>query len=334
LGLRQAKLNMPYAKKNIRTALIVYWILVFYIMASLVWWFIELSTQNNQIAAIKIAEINKNDITYQQKYDRIIKAKKSNTAQYLGEGGLFFILIIAGATFVIRAIKKEIKSTTDQQNFMMAITHELKTPIAISKLNLETIQKHKLTDAQYQKILSNTLLETDRLDNLCNNLLLSSQIDASGYKINKEDINFSSLVKECVMGFKNRHTYRDIVMKIAEEINIHADAFLLQIAVNNLIENALKYSSKDKGIKIILEKKETISELKIIDEGTGIPDSEKLAVFTKFYRIGNEATKRAKGTGLGLYLTHKIIKAHDGNITIENNPLGGSIFVMNLKTVV
>jgi two-component system, OmpR family, sensor histidine kinase CiaH len=334
LGIRQAKLIMPFPKKNIKTALVVYWVLFFYIIASLVWWFIELSMQNNQITAIRLAELNNNDTAFQQKKAAILKDKKSNTAQYLGEGGLFLILIVAGASFVIRAFRKEIKSTADQQNFMMAITHELKTPIAISKLNLETIQKHKLTDAQYQKILSNTLLETDRLDNLCNNLLLSSQIDASGYKINKEDIDLSSLVKESVIGFKNRHTYREIEMDITNDLDINADAFLLQIAVNNLLENALKYSPKDKGIKIIVSKKETIIVLKIIDEGTGIPDNEKLAVFTKFYRIGNEATKRAKGTGLGLYLTCRIIKAHDGNITIENNPLGGSIFVINLKTVV
>jgi two-component system, OmpR family, sensor histidine kinase CiaH len=325
---------MSLSKKNIKRAFFVYWVLAAYVIAALVWWFIELSGQNNQITNIKLAELNKNDIAFEQQKAIILKNKKLNAAQYLGEGSLFFIFIIAGATFVIRAFKKEMRSSANQQNFLIAITHELKTPIAVTKLNLETIQKHKLTDAQYQKILDNTLQETERLDTLCNNLLLSSQIEADGYKINKEDINFSLLVNESVNRFITRYNYREIEMSIASDLNTHADAFLLQIAINNLIENALKYSPKDKPIKITLNSIEKNVLLKIIDEGPGIIDEEKQEVFKKFYRTGNEATKRAKGTGLGLYLTSRIIKVHDGNITIQNNPLGGSIFVVSLKTVV
>ena len=108
---------------------------------------------------------------------------------------------------------------------------------------------------------------------------------------------------------------------------------MLQIAINNLIENALKYSPKDNPVEILLNKRDGKLILKIIDEGAGIHDEEKQAVFKKFYRTGNEATKRAKGTGLGLFITHRIVKAHDGNVTIENNPKGGSIFVVSLNTV-
>jgi two-component system, OmpR family, sensor histidine kinase CiaH len=324
---------MPFSKRNIKRALVVYWILAAYIIIALVWWFIELSRQNNKIANIRLAELSESDVLYTKKKAEILKDKKSNTAQYLGEGSLFLILIITGATFVIRAFKKEMRSSANQQNFLMAITHELKTPIAVTKLNLETIQKHKLTDAQYQKILGNTLQETDRLDALCNNLLLSSQIDAGGYKINKEDIDFSLLTKECINGFITRQAYRTMEIKIASDLNVHGDAFLLQIAINNLIENALKYSPKDKPIGVALENINGNVVLQIIDEGAGIADEEKLDVFKKFYRTGNEATRRAKGTGLGLYLTQRIVSAHDGNIAIQNNPKGGSIFVVSLKTI-
>ncbi len=324
---------MSLLKKNIKRALVVYWILAAYIVAAVVWWFIELSLQNNQITQIKLAALNKVDKSFYEKQETILKRKKTNTTQYLGEGALFLILIVTGATFVIRSFKKEIKSSANQQSFLMAITHELKTPIAVTKLNLETIQKHKLTDTQYQKILSNTLQETERLDTLCNNLLLSSQIEASGYKINKEEINFSFLIEECVRGFISRYPYRIIEIKISKDLYINGDAFLLQIAINNLIENALKYSPKDNPVEILLNKIEGKLILNIIDEGAGIHDEEKQAVFKKFYRTGNEATKRAKGTGLGLFITHRIVKAHDGNVTIENNPKGGSIFVVTLNTV-
>ncbi len=325
---------MSLSKKNIKRALVVYWILAMYIIASLLWWFIELSMQNNQITNIRLAELNKTDIFFEKKQAQIFEDKKNNTAQYLGEGGLFLILIITGATFVIRSFKKEIRSSANQQSFLTAVTHELKTPIAITKLNLETIQKHKLNDAQYQKILCNTLQETNRLDALCKNLLLSSQIDAGGYKISKENMDFSELIRECVNGFAARYSYRTIDTEITSNLNVHGDTFLLQMAINNLIENALKYSPKENAIAVLLKKGEGMVTMQIVDEGNGVADNEKQNVFKKFYRTGNEATKKAKGTGLGLYLTKRIVEAHDGKITIENNPKGGSIFVINLKTVV
>ena len=83
---------------------------------------------------------------------------------------------------------------------------------------------------------------------------------------------------------------------------------LLQILINNLIENAIKYSSKDSLITAVLKKYKSGIELRIIDEGPGIPDEEKKKIFTKFYRIGNEATRKKQGTGLGLYLCRIIAR--------------------------
>ena len=125
--------------------------------------------------------------------------------------------------------------------------------------------------------------------------------------------------------------WREITKNIEPGIFVSGDIFLLQIAVNNPLENAIKYSPKEKPVHISLEKQDGRAVLSITDRGPGIADSEKQKVFQKFYRTGNEATKRAKGTGLGLYLTRRIIRMHDGNITIQNNPGGGSIFVLSLN---
>jgi signal transduction histidine kinase len=96
------------------------------------------------------------------------------------------------------------------------------------------------------------------------------------------------------------------------------------------MENALKYSPKDLPIHIEFHLQDEQAILKIIDQGGGISDEEKKKVFQKFYRLGNEATKRAKGTGLGLYLTQRIILIHGGEIAIADNPIGGSIFTTKL----
>lgn len=322
---------MPNKTKKIQLIFIIYWVLLAYIIAALVWWFIALSSQNKQMTALKMDAVKKDDVHFAMQYEQIQNAKKVKTAQYIGEGSIFLLLILAGAIFVFRAVRRQLKFSTDQQNFMMAITHELKTPIAVAKLNLETLQKRKLDETQQQRLIYNTLQETNRLNTLCNNILLSSQIEAGGYGVTYEETDWSNLVKACVFDFASRYPERIIHTDIEPEIFVRGDLFLLQMAVNNLIENALKYSPKDAEIKILLKKNNQSVILEVKDHGPGIADNEKKKVFEKFYRTGNEATKRAKGTGLGLYITHKIIISHKGSIALSNNIGGGSIFTVQLK---
>ena len=127
---------MKLHPQKIQSALIIYWVLLAYIIAALIWWFIALSRQNELMSRYKLDDLKKDDINFAEKEKKILKDKSKKTAQYLGEGGTFLLLILAGATFVFRAVRRELKSSADQQNFMMAITHELKTPIAVTKLNL------------------------------------------------------------------------------------------------------------------------------------------------------------------------------------------------------
>ena len=317
--------------KKIQSALIIYWVLLAYIIAALIWWFIALGRQNESMSRYKLDELQKNDINFAEKEKKILKDKSKKTAQYIGEGGTFLLLILAGATFVFRAVRRELKSSAEQQNFMMAITHELKTPIAVTKLNLETLQKHKLAEAQQHRLISNTLQETNRLDTLCNNLLISSQIEGGGYKANFEEQDFSLLVSQCVNEFVTRYPNRQIIEKVDKDVFVNGDFFLLQIAVNNLIENAIKYSPKESDVNVWVSKNDGQATLKVIDVGVGISSEDKEKIFQKFYRAGNEATKRAKGTGLGLYLTSRICKEHKGNLKIEENVTVGSIFTLSLK---
>ena len=322
---------MKLQPQKIRSALIIYWVLLAYIIAALVWWFIALSRQNESMSLYKLDALKRDDVNYAEKEKKILKDKFKKTAQYLGEGGTFLLLILAGATFVFRAVRRELKSSAEQQNFMMAITHELKTPIAVTKLNLETLQKHKLAEAQQHRLIDNTLQETNRLDTLCNNLLISSQIEGGGYKASYEEQDFSLLVRQCINEFVTRLPNRKIIQQISNDVFVNGDFFLLQIAVNNLLENAIKYSPKESTVEIILQKNTGLAVLKIVDEGIGISKADKEKIFEKFYRAGNEATKRAKGTGLGLYLTSRICKAHKGNLTMEDNAEVGSIFTFSLK---
>ena len=311
----------------------IYWVLLLYIIAALVWWFISLEKQNKQMYSYRLDELKKDDPAYIQKRTEIEDAGKRKTSQYIGEGSTFLLLILVGAVFVYRATRRQLILSRQQQNFMMAVTHELKTPIAVTRLNLETLQKRRLDETQQQKLIANTLQEANRLNILTNNILVASQLDAGAYTINKQELNISELAEDCVRDFNNRYSSRCVQQDIEEGLYVEGETLLLQMLINNLIYNALKYSPRDAPEKLSIHKKNTSIVLSVTDEGQGIEEAEKKKVFDKFYRTGSEATRTAKGTGLGLYLCKKIAADHTGSITVTDNHPRGSIFTVVLQNL-
>jgi signal transduction histidine kinase len=325
-------------KRKLALATIVYWFLLVYIIGALIWWLVLLQKQNESIAQLKLLQLNQssvsaNDRTELEKKRQAVREEESrNTTKYLGEGITFLALILIGAVFVYRAVRRQLKTQQQQQNFMMAVTHELKTPIAVAKLNLETLQKHQLDENKRQKIIQMTLQETNRLNTLTNNILVSSQLEDGRYAVSKEELNLSDLLKSSVSDFRNRFPERSWQTGIDEEVEIIGDSLLLTILVNNLLENAIKYSPKEKTVYCSLYREKGRIVLEVKDEGIGIADEEKKRVFEKFYRIGNEATRTTKGTGLGLYLCKKIAEDHNADIQVTDNSPTGCIFAVSFKT--
>ena len=320
--------------KNPKLAFVtlVYWVLLTYMIAALAWWYIALEKQNTAITNIRVNELIKDDPKYYQKILAIEEARKRKTAQYVGEGVTFLALIIIGAVFVFRATRRQLKLSQQQQNFMMAVTHELKTPIAITQLNLETLQKRKLEEDKQQKLISNTLQEARRLNSLCNNILFTSQLESGGYQLTSQEVDFTELTETTIDEYKNRFPDRILEDEIEQDLHINGDTFLLQMLLNNLLDNALKYTGKESVIKVLLLQKNRQIILQVKDNGEGVPDSEKKLVFSKFYISGNENTRKAQGTGLGLYLCKKIAGEHNANISVTNNDPQGSIFAVAFNT--
>lgn len=322
--------RMPRKARKIQFIFFIYWFLLLYIIAALVWWYIALSRQNDNMARFKIEDLHKDDPAYALKRSEIYDAQQRKQAQYIGEGSIFFLLIAAGAIFVYRSVRKEFNLNRQQQQFMMAVTHELKTPIAITRLNLETLQKRKLDEAQQHKLLQNTLQEAHRMNALCNNMLMASQVESGLLHINSEPIELQELLERCVQDFKTRFPNKNIQFESSGALLVPGDPLLLQLAFNNLIDNAIKYGSSETGIRIALRANHATAECRITDSGPGIPDSEKQRVFDKYRRLGQLGTESVKGTGLGLYLTKKIIDGHNGHIRVEDNQPKGAIFVITL----
>jgi signal transduction histidine kinase len=319
-----------FAAIKLRLVFAVYWVLLLYIVAALIWWFIELSSQNREMTAWQTNQLNKEQPGYDEQMAKINDQQQRKTAQYIGEGAVFFLLIMAGALFIYRAVKRELKISRQQQHLMMAITHELKTPIAVTRLNLETLQKRKLAEDQQQRLIQNTLQEANRLNDLCSNLLLSSQLEGEGYSYNPEEVDIAALARQATQEYSSRFPQRQYVCKTEESIWVKGDALLLQMAINNLLDNTTKYSPKESLVTIAAYAEQHKAILTVTDQGKGIAPADQEKIFTKFYRAGNAATKAAKGTGLGLYLTRRILHQHHGKVSVNNNQPQGSTFTISL----
>lgn len=322
---------MPFSISKLVWVRIIYWLFLTYMVAAFIWWYVALVQQNELLTATKIETLKAKGEIDQQHIATIEAFAVRKTKQYIGEGLTFLLLFLLGAIYVYRSLLKQLKYSTLQQNFMMAVTHELKTPIAVTQLNLETIVKRDLQPAQQQHLIENTLKETKRLDALCNNILLASQFEMGQYETSKQVVDLSTIAFQCVQSFEERYTNRKCICSIDPAIQLQGEPLLLQLMINNLLDNANKYTDPGTPIFVDLHVIGTTIELNVKDQGIGIAPEEKSKVFDKFYRVGAEQTRSTKGTGLGLYLCKKIVTFHTGTIFVKPNQPKGSIFVVQLK---
>lgn len=307
---------------------LIYWLFLIYMIAAFIWWYISLEKQNIEIAFIKSQSVLMSDKAYGAKINAINNYQLRKTKQFIGEGLTFLLLFLVGAIYVYRSLLKQLRYADQQQNFMMAVTHELKTPIAVAHLNLETLIKRDLEVAQQTKLLEATLKETKRLDHLSTNILLASQLDMGNYKANKQLVNVSEIALNTLKSFQERFPTRPFNSFIQEGIQMLGEPLLIQLLFNNLIDNANKYAPISEPVFIQLEKSDVGVQFIIKDQGPGIPNAEKNKIFEKFYRIGDEVTRTTKGTGLGLYLCKQIATFHNATIQLSANEPSGCIFTV------
>lgn len=282
----------------LRKPVTIFYILLIYALAELFWWgFLLVSTEPNRMKMI------------------------------VGEGAIFVLILISGAVYFHSLLRKEHAMHKQQRNFLLSVTHELKSPLASIKLYLQTILKRDLEKEKRDQFIRSSIDDIGRLDDLVENMLLASKIENRSYTFPKEQFDFSDLVHSLLERLTiNVQGKRTLNIEVEDGIEIVGDRFSLGSMINNLLENAVKYSEDHTSIYIHLKKDNGRIKLRICDEGCGIPDAEHQKIFTKFYRSGNEMTRKTKGTGLGLFIVDQVVNNHDASIYITNNLPKGTCF--------
>lgn len=293
-------------KKNLT---IFFYFLSLYVIIQFVWWGYHIL-----------------DLTEQLSGDTPKGNKKM--IMIVGEGVVFLAILIFGIIRIRRSIRKELEFSKNQNNFLLSVTHELKTPIASTKLYLQTLQKRIIDEKKREEIIAKALQQNQQLERLIDNILNASRLENKRLVLHKEDTNVSAFLTSIFDRYTKQYPHIPFINKIQQDIIAEIDPFIFETVVNNLIENAIKYAGNDGPITIELLKKEKLI-IKVKDSGHGIPLNDRKNIFKKFYRIGNEDTRTQKGSGLGLFIVKELSRLHKSQIKYYDNQPNGSVFELS-----
>ncbi len=319
-----------YMASTKRNPLIIFYLLVIYIILQFGWWTKLLVDLNQELYQQKVEISLNGSPEYLQEMNAALEKQIWMIA---GEGSVFLIILAWGMTKVHKSFKKEVEVVAQQRNFLLSITHELKSPIASSKLYLQTLLKRDLSKEKQEEIIRKAIKDTDRLDMLVENILLATKIENSTLPLHKEHINLSAFITELIAhGIETTGQQHTTALHIDDGVEFPVDRVAFSSIVTNLYENAVKYSPAGSTITVTLQQHSNGILFSVADEGEGIPASEINKVFNKFYRLGNEETRKTKGTGLGLFIVKHFVTLHHGTIDVQNNSPKGTIFTAKFNS--
>jgi two-component system phosphate regulon sensor histidine kinase PhoR len=244
-----------------------------------------------------------------------------------GEGGVFLVLLLLALWLIFRTVKHELGLARQQRDFLLAASHELRTPIAGLKLHLQTLQRSGLDAAQREDLTGHVRADVERLHALTEKILLATRLDEPHIPLERSRVDLVALLRAVVANAAASYARgHDVRLEVPEEAIVDTDADAFSSVVVNLLENACKYAPTGTVVEIILERREHMWELCVADMGPGVPETERALIFRKFHRGSPEETRGSKGTGLGLYIVQRLMRGLGGRVEHRPRPGGGSIF--------
>lgn len=243
---------------------------------------------------------------------------------------------ISGLVAVLHDVTEQEKTEQERRDFVSNVSHELRTPLTSMRSYLEALEDGAWKDPEIAPhFLQVTLEETDRMIRMINDLLNLSKMDSGNAQMQMELVNFNNLVNFVLDRFDMMVTSQDKDYQIKREFTkrdlwLEIDTDRLIQVIDNIMNNAIKYSPDGGTITVRLIETHNHIILSITDEGMGIPRKDLNKIFDRFYRVDKARARQQGGTGLGLAISREVLKAHGGSIWVESRENQGSTFYVSL----
>ncbi|NBD35970.1 MAG: hypothetical protein GVY30_08215 [Chloroflexi bacterium] len=246
---------------------------------------------------------------------------------------------LIGTAIVLRDVTALKAIERMKARFMAGVTHELKTPLAVIKMHIKNLAHYykRLSSHRREKLLSSAQKQVDLLEELIENILELSRLDAGEAQLEMSKLNLVPLVEQIITEMNTLATSKDVTLQwqkpsAAKSALVRADDKQMACVVRNLVDNAIKYTPESGNIKVTIisenEGNKPWAGVRVKDTGIGIPSEAQARIFERFYRVDPSHT--VPGTGLGLSIVKEIVTAHGGTITLESESGKGSTFEIRL----
>jgi signal transduction histidine kinase len=261
-------------------------------------------------------------------WDAILEGYRGRILMMVSEGTFFAIMLFVLVALLWRTLRREVALEHQHRNFLSAVTHELKSPLASMRLSLETVLRGRSDPGASVRFLENALQDTERLQSLVEKVLEVTRYAREGSSLNLRESCLSEVVEGALDRFSRRTTAMgaNLMPEIGSNIWCPIDEEAIAIVISNLLENALKYGGTIPRIDVGLTLEGSNALLDIGDNGHGIAPNDIPRVFERFWRAGDEMTRTTQGTGLGLFLVQQIVKGHGGEVMISETGSAGTTF--------
>lgn len=249
------------------------------------------------------------------------------------EGGVLMFMILAGVYVIFVYWNKQARLNQLQSNFVSSVSHELKSPLASIQLYLETLKYQEVSLEETRDFVEIMLVDTGRLSDLIDNILESSKSDPKSMQLQFTTVDIVAFLRETTEHHKRLFEDKQCEVKLNMETRpkVSMDMQAMRMVFNNLIVNALRYSSAGSSLIIQVQQDGDFCNIDFIDQGFGLDKKDLKRVFKKFYRVQNQETQNIEGAGLGLYISQQIVKSHQGKISASSEGRGkGTCFTVSL----
>jgi signal transduction histidine kinase len=240
-------------------------------------------------------------------------AERQRVRRYAWEGGFFLLVLLLAMWILWVTIRREADLRLRQQNFIAAVSHELKSPLASLRLTAETMSLRGPDPEKRATLIQRLLADTQRLDDMIHKLLDASRLERGKIELRPEPVALKQVASEAMWAMVERAVAQKVSIEnqIPDDLEVMADPVAASTVVRNLLENAVQATAATGGGAVWLNAKRIEDEvhLEVQDTGIGFPPEESLRIFDKFYRPGDEMRRsvRTAGTGLGLYIVDKLM---------------------------